>query len=99
MSVNIRALDLLLSQLGPEDLTWPAASHALRQAMTKAPVLPRFSRRPLTDDDVRLFIKRRLTEDRRLTCTRLHRALRDSGSACEQKRFRRLFDELKESDV
>jgi hypothetical protein len=46
-------------------------------------------RTPLSDDQVRTFITTHWTE--RATHTRLLRQLRDSGLACEQQRFARLF--------
>ncbi|MBW4719407.1 hypothetical protein [Saccharothrix obliqua] len=46
-------------------------------------------RQPMSDDDVRKFIMENLSE--RSTHTSLLRKLRDSGLACEQKRFARLF--------
>jgi hypothetical protein len=50
-------------------------------------------RQPMTDADVKRFIKQELRIDPDLSCTRALRALRDAGRACEQKRFKNLFRE------
>jgi hypothetical protein len=55
----------------------------------------RYERTPMTDDEVRQFIARALRTERR-SCSSTLRLLRDSGRACEQKRFGRLFHELQE---
>jgi hypothetical protein len=50
-------------------------------------------RAPMSDDEVRTFIRRELREDPSGTHTGLLRVLRSGGRACEQKRFRSLFRE------
>jgi hypothetical protein len=55
----------------------------------------RYERTPMTDDEVRQFIERALHAEA-LSCSATLRRLRDSGRACEQQRFKRLFHELKE---
>ncbi len=50
-------------------------------------------REPMTDPEVRRFIRRELVSNPGLTHSRLLRVLRDGGRACEQKRFRNLFQE------
>ncbi len=49
----------------------------------------------LADDDVLAFIRKRIALDPKSSHTRLLRELRDSGQACEQGRFRRLFMQVK----
>jgi hypothetical protein len=53
----------------------------------------RTERRRLTDEEVRLFIRERRTAEPSARHTRLLKLLRESGSACEQSRFRALFIE------
>jgi hypothetical protein len=48
----------------------------------------------VSDDDVIAFIRQRLAADPKGSHTRLLRELRDSGQACEQGRFRRLFKQV-----
>jgi hypothetical protein len=55
----------------------------------------RYERTPMTDDQVREFIVRALHTEA-LSCSAALRKLRDSGLACEQQRFKRLFTELQE---
>lgn len=51
----------------------------------------RYDRRPASDTELRSVIERYKTADPSLSATRALRALRDSGIACEQKRFGELF--------
>ena len=55
----------------------------------------RYERTPMTDDEVQQFIVRALRTEA-LSCSAALRRLRDSGLACEQQRFKRLFTELQE---
>ena len=55
----------------------------------------RWDRTPLGDDEVQGFIRQILERDPALSCTRVLRQLRDGGKACEQKRFRDLFQAVK----
>jgi hypothetical protein len=53
-----------------------------------------FARRPMSDDEVLEFIRRATArESSRASHTGLLRELRSNGLACEQKRFKRLFEE------
>jgi hypothetical protein len=49
----------------------------------------------MTDDNVIAFIRQRVAVDAKASHTRLLRELRESGQACEQGRFRRLFKQVK----
>lgn len=53
---------------------------------------PTFNRRPLTDEEVQRFICQAWKSEPSISCSRTLRRLRDSGQACEQKRFKRLFE-------
>ncbi|WNG27696.1 hypothetical protein F0U62_29445 [Cystobacter fuscus] len=55
----------------------------------------RYERTPMTDEEVQQFIVRALRTEA-LSCSAALRRLRDSGRACEQQRFKRLFTELQE---
>jgi hypothetical protein len=52
---------------------------------------PQYARKRMSDDQVRTYIRRERGRDGHATRTALLRSLRDSGQACEQGRFRRLF--------
>jgi hypothetical protein len=53
-------------------------------------------RQRMTDDEVRRFIIENLSKQSRPTATSLLRELRNSGRACEQKRFKDLFVEVRQ---
>lgn len=58
---------------------------------SSASKLERYDRRPASDAELRILITKYKTADPSLSATRALRALRDSGIACEQKRFSELF--------
>jgi hypothetical protein len=53
----------------------------------------------MTDHDVRQTIVEALTRDPKATRTGVLQQLRQTGRACEQKRFARLFEEVRASGV
>lgn len=66
----------------------------LERVLERSPAVPQDGRQKTTDDDVRAFIRQGIARDPRAGHSKLLRALRDSGRACEQSRFRRLFFEV-----
>jgi hypothetical protein len=66
----------------------------LERVLERSPAVPKDGRQKMTDDDVRVFIRQGLARDPRAGHSKLLRALRDGGRACEQSRFRRLFFEV-----
>lgn len=66
----------------------------LERMLERSPAVAQDERQKMTDDDVRAFIRQALASDPRSAHTKLLRALRDSGRACEQSRFKRLFFEV-----
>lgn len=56
--------------------------------------LERYDREPASDRELRAMIRKLKKADPSLSATRALRALRDSGVACEQKRFGALFREI-----
>lgn len=58
--------------------------------------MPMPQRRKMSDSEVRAHILRGLSADGITSCTRLHRELRSAGWACEQGRFRAIFDAVRE---
>lgn len=83
-----------------ESKRWPVDADVLRdrfaRLVRKSRDLVRYDREPQTDENVCRFIARALTRDATITHTRLLRDLRSSGRACEQKRFRQLYFQVKE---
>jgi hypothetical protein len=55
------------------------------------------ARKAVTDEDVRLFVRKALRANPRARHTMLLREYREAGYACEQKRFGRLFKEVEQS--
>jgi hypothetical protein len=53
----------------------------------------RHDRTPMTDAEIKKFILASTAAQPDISRTRLHRLLRDSGKACEQKRFANLYTE------
>ncbi|WP_211329499.1 hypothetical protein [Thermobifida halotolerans] len=51
----------------------------------------RYQRTPMTDEEIREFIRTESARNPGYSRTRLHRLLRESGRACEQKRFALLY--------
>lgn len=87
-SLNVRiAEQVLLAGLSNHG----AMREHLRGQLAAAPTLFSYGRQRLSDDDVLAFIRPRLAADPTLSRTRLLRALRDAGMACEQARFADLF--------
>jgi hypothetical protein len=74
----------------------PAALRAeLGRALEGGGAVTTSERKRTTDDEVLEFIRRALAENPKSGHTKLLRALRADGRACEQSRFRRLFREVK----
>lgn len=87
----------LVSQVEPR--SW-SVSHVRRlvaemQATSEARSVPK--RDVMTDHEVRAFIRRHLRRIPTTSASALLRELRASGRACEQKRFRDLFHETRQS--
>lgn len=68
----------------------------LERVLERSPAVAQDRRQKMTDDDVRAFIRQGVARDPRAGHSKLLRALRDIGRACEQSRFRRLFFEVTE---
>ena len=67
----------------------------LKELSAKLPEPIRHSRTPSSDEEVKDFIEKALQKED-VPFTRLHRAYRDSGRACEYARFRGLYATVKE---
>lgn len=65
----------------------------LGRLVAQQPELTRFNRKKLTDREVTDFIRHHSSRQGSSSATQALRALRNSGLACEQKRFGRLFRE------
>jgi hypothetical protein len=87
-SLNVRVAAALL---GGGRCGAAAGRAWLSKLLAEQPPLPTFAREPMTDTQVRAWIRAELRSDGDATHTRLLRELRDGGKACEQRRFADLF--------
>lgn len=56
--------------------------------------IQRYSRKPMSDEEVRNFISLCLSNQRGQSATHLLRLLRSKGFACEQRRFHKIFSQV-----
>ena len=87
-SLNVRVAGLLLSRRHYEH---DSMRTHLVEVLATQPAVRRYDRQPLSDSQVRAFIRQGLGADPAVGHTRLLRALRTAGFACEQARFATLF--------
>ena len=67
-----------------------------RKLLAQQPPIEKYDRRPMTDDQVKRFIRQQLRIDNSLRHTPLLRMLRESDKACEQKRFSSLYKQVRD---
>ncbi len=96
MSLNIRIVRWLLETTRVWPLNVNRSRTRFRELVESQPPLVHASRTQVTDEQVADFIKRKLRKRPELTASPLLRSLRESGLACEQKRFGRIFKEIRE---
>lgn len=97
-SLNVRILERLLAVVPANDLTVPYSTDAIQLMNDNLEPLKKFDRKPMTDDEVREFIRKARLANPKVKHSPLLRALRDSGYGCEQSRFKSLFMEGAEAD-
>lgn len=90
-AVNARAAAFLLDDPSPKSLTSDCARARLAKLADSAPPLRQLNRAPLTDDEVVDFAIDVLLRDESASWSRILRLLRQSGHACEQRRFKGLY--------
>lgn len=90
-SLNVRMAASWLNHCGDGELTSTATSDSWKRwaAGESRPEL--HNRQPMTDDQVVTFIRKQTAAQPGISRTRLLRALRDEGRACEQSRFANLY--------
>jgi hypothetical protein len=95
-SLNARLLKRALEEASHSSrVTAPALRAWAKELATMQPPAPKYNHTPMSDDEVRSYVTRKLEENPSTKHTALLRQLRDSGRACEQSRFRRLFEEVR----
>lgn len=96
VSLNARVAHDAIAHVRPDSFESDRLRRRYRRATTLAPELETFEHRVAkSDDEVRTKIRVMLGRDPELTATRALRGLRDGGFKCEQKRFGRLFHEVR----
>jgi hypothetical protein len=87
----------IAARAASERTEWFPSTRALSQLIESwlagAPDLPLYDRTKLSDDEVRAFVREHCLA-KSASRSKLLRALRDSGRACEQSRFASLYNEV-----
>ena len=95
-ALNIRLARRLIAEADYQELRAPLLTRKCSSLMAQTPQLPAISRDRISDDDVRNFIRETLKQHGMTGHTALLRRFRDSGRACSQNRFARIFDSVLE---
>jgi hypothetical protein len=90
-SLNARVARRILMDAPRQGLEASDVRTRLESLIAQCPELETYDRTKLTDEDVITFVQRELKREPRPSCTTLLRALRESGRACEQHRFKALY--------
>ncbi|MFB8403880.1 hypothetical protein [Streptomyces sp. NPDC055912] len=90
-SLNVRMAASWLEHSKGDTLTSSATQKAWNEWAAATTKPGQYNREPLSDEDVIVFIKRETAKLPGVSRSRLLRALRDDGKACEQSRFANLY--------
>ena len=91
-ALNIRLSRRILSVVTHQELRASILYRECSRLVDQSPQLPLISRTRTSDYDVQEFIRENLGQNRMAGRSALLRKLRDSGRACSQNRFSRIFD-------
>ena len=94
-ALNVRILQAVVSQAHPDRICMAELRTRYERKISRLPHAGYPKRVRSTDDEVRRFIRAALKTGLPTSHSRLLKAFRKSGLACEQSRFRGLFQELK----
>jgi hypothetical protein len=94
-SLNARIARRILETVPPEKIRMSHLRGVFVNLLRRQPPVRLIERQRMNDGKVIEFIEKALAESAFTTHTALLRALRERGKACEQKRFRKLFHEVK----
>ena len=94
-SLNVRVARKLISDARSLP-TLESLSSKMKRLLASQPDLPVYDRQSATDEEVRSFILSYIRVNKNAAHTHLLRTFRSDGFACEQKRFSKLFQEVKE---
>jgi hypothetical protein len=90
-SVSLRMARRWLAKCSTTDLYCPHDAAKWNRWAQSVSHTEHFDRTPVSDAEVRRLIRAMKSRDPSLSATRALREVRDSGIACEQKRFGQLF--------
>ena len=93
---NIRYTRKILLDMDYEELRASVLHRKCSDIVAQSPRLPAISRAKTRDEEVRRFIWTSLEQQGITGYTRLLRRLRESGMACSQSRFSRIFESVAE---
>ena len=94
---NIRYTRRILVEMDYQELRTPELHRKCSELVAQSPRLPAISRAKTSDDDVWRFIWTSLEQQGLTGHTGLLRRFRDSGRACSQSRFSRIFEDVVET--
>ena len=97
-STSVRTARETMHKLEPTKFSAPNAQDVVAKLARSAGPLPSYDRNRQTDEEVLAWLVEYTAEVPVANKTNSLRRFRDSGNACEQSRFGRLFAEAKESD-
>jgi hypothetical protein len=96
-SLHARVALMILENAHKWDLRADVLRYKLKKLAASSPPLRKYDRNRLSDLEVSKLVRQALKRSPRPSCTTLLQELRDSGLACEQKRFTELYWAVKES--
>lgn len=91
--LNARMAVSWLTQCDDAELMSPHTTGSWKRWMERSVQPERYNRVPMTDTEIKEFIRTSVAKEPGISRTRLHRQLRTSGRACEQRRFASLYSE------
>lgn len=91
--LNARMAGSWLAHCEDGVLTSPATTESWTRWVERSAHRETYNRTPMTDAEVKDFIRASAAKHDGISRTKLHRLLRESGRACEQKRFANLYSE------
>ena len=86
----------IIEDVKTQDFNASKIKYQIEEFIKQSPQLLSYKRTRLKDDEVRKFIATELNKVPSSSCSFLLRELRNSGQACEQKRFTQLYKKVKE---
>jgi hypothetical protein len=92
-SLHARLARRIVGEAAEHGIAATAVRERFQNLVRHAPPPPRYDRAAVDDEAVRRFVLNQLRKNPRATHSRLLRDFRESGHACEQSRFRRIFQE------